>query len=215
MRALAALLACLALVACAAGTPGRTQRYDFGVAALPKEAAASHAAAPLKATLRVARMEAPPWLQGRRLYYELAYAKPPRIAAYAYSEWIGPAPRLLERLLRGRLDASGTWRSVIAADVDAPADAVLELRLLALRQVFTSATSSYAEIRIGATLVDAGGAGTIAQRELQVRAVAPSPDAAGGVTAFRRAAGQLSTELNRWLVRAAHSRFGASGERRE
>ena len=211
MRALPGLLVCLALLACAGGTPVRTQRYDFGAGALPKEPPGRHAGKPLEATLRVPRMKAPPWLEAKHLYYELAYARPPRIAAYAYSEWIGPAPRLLGRLLRRRLADSGTWRSVIVANMDAPADATLELRLLRLRQVFTSATTSYAEIRIRATLIVVRGAGPISQKELEERVDAPSPDAAGGVKAFRRAAGKLSEELNHWVAAEAQRRFGASG----
>lgn len=210
MRAASALLAVLLLAACAGGAPERTRHRDFDIT-LP--AAPQSSAAPQRrdATLRVARVQAPAWLDTRELYYELAYVDPPTIAPYAYSRWVGPAPRLLGRLLRQRLAAYGTWRGVLAADADAPADAELEVRLLAMRQVFTSQTESYAMIRVRATLTDGQGGDVIAQKELEGRAAAPSADARGGVQAFGRAAGQLAADLNRWLTSATQGRFGASG----
>lgn len=150
------------------------------------------------ATLRVARIEMPAWLQGTGLYYRLAYRSDNTIAAYADSDWAAPPAALLEQRLCNAL-AGGGWRAVVGPGSTAQADFTLHVGLEDFSQVFTTPTHSFGVLDAEVTLVGANDA-LVAQRHFRFRVAAPSADAAGGVEALDAASWDFAFRLRDWLA---------------
>jgi len=150
------------------------------------------------ATLRVARIEMPAWLQGTGLYYRLAYRNGNVIAAYANSDWAAAPAGMLEQRLRDAL-ADDRWGAVIGPDSTAQAAFTLHVRLDDFSQVFTSASESFGVLDAEVTLVSANDA-VIAQRPFRFRVAAPTADAAGGAKALDDATRDFVRRLRDWLA---------------
>jgi cholesterol transport system auxiliary component len=150
------------------------------------------------ATLRIARLEMPAWLQGTGLYYRLAYRDGNVIAAYANSDWAATPAAMLEQRLCSALD-DGSWRAVIGAASNAQADFTLHVGVDDFSQVFTSPDESFGVLDATVTLEGANDA-LIAQRHFHFRVPAPTADAAGGVKALDVASRDLARRLRDWLL---------------
>lgn len=150
------------------------------------------------ATLRVARLDVPEWLQGNGLHYRLAYRNGDAIATYANSDWAAPPAGMLAQRLRNALAGSG-WRAVVGPGSTAQANFTLHVGLEDLSQVFTAPAQSSGVLDATATLVAADGA-VVAQRHFHFRVAAPSADAAGGVAALDTASRDFATQLRDWLA---------------
>lgn len=183
--------------------------YVLTGAAVP----ATPAPAPVgqRGTLRVARISAPPWLDGTDLYYRLAWRHDHAIAAYADSDWVSPPARMLGQVIVNALAGAALWRIVLGPDSPAQVALGLDIRLDDFSQVFTSPGASVGVLDATATLVDNRDGRVIAQRRFQVKASAPSADAAGGVEALNDASRQFATQLVDWLRDAAPARPSANG----
>jgi cholesterol transport system auxiliary component len=151
------------------------------------------------ATLRIARITAPPWLQGTALYYRLDYRHDDRIATYAQSDWASPPARLLEQIIRNAIARNGAWRVVTGPAGPARTDFSLHIGLDDFSQAFGSPGRSRGVLDATATLVDNRDGNAIAQKSFHVAAAASSADAQGGVKALNDAALQFAAELERWL----------------
>ena len=189
------------LLACAGGSsPSRIHEYtliggDVGpAAAADLGSEGSHG----DLTFRLAEVSAPSWLTGDSIYYRLLYHDADRIAAYAESRWVAPAPQMLGALVAQALDRGGAWKAVIGPGDDAAADVTLSLQLLDLVQEFTSPSQSHGVLRVRATLTDERTRALIAQRGFDYRVEAASPDAAGGVQAEREASDRLARDVAAW-----------------
>lgn len=173
------------------------QRYALGVVttqtALPP-ATPVHAA-----TLQIARVGVPAWLQGDGMVYRLAYGNRQRVAAYADSTWAAPPADLLEPLIRNALAASGNWRAVLGPGSGAQAQFTLRVDLADFSQVFTAPQTSFGVLDATATLMDAHSARVIAQREFHFKVAAASVDAAGGAAALDAASRSFVRQLQTWL----------------
>ncbi len=205
MRSLFALGACMVLLTgCAAATRQAAfpTRYTLTPAAAPPTSApAAPPAGPAQVhTLRLARISAPPWLQGPAMYYRLAYRNANAIAAYADSTWAAAPADLLAPLIRDALGRSTRWR-VVGAGVSARADATLSIQLEDFSQAFTDPRQSTGALKATATLVARPDGRLIAQRAFDLRAPAPTADAAGGVTALDAASSRFAAQLRQWLAR--------------
>lgn len=150
------------------------------------------------ATLRVARIEMPVWLEGTGLYYRLAYRNDNAIATYANSDWAAPPAGMLEQRLRNTL-ADGGWRAVVGPGGTTQADFTLHVRLDDFSQVFTSPGESFGVLDAAVTVVDANEA-VIAQRHFDFRVAAPTANAAGGVKALDAASRDFARQLRDWLA---------------
>lgn len=150
------------------------------------------------ATLRVARIDVPEWLQGNGLHYRLAYRNHDAIATYANSDWAAPPAGMLAQRLRNALAGSG-WRAVVGPSSTAQANFTLHVGLEDFSQVFTTPAQSSGVLDATATLVAVDGA-VVAQRHFHFRVAAPSADAMGGVAALDTASRDFATQLRDWLA---------------
>lgn len=190
-----AAITCLWLAGCATVTrQAFPQRYTLQVA-LP--ATRAKVAPSRAATLTIARVAAPAWLQGAGMHYRLQYRHTDVVAAYADSMWAAPPAQMLAWVLRTRLADSGAWRAVVGADAGATTTYRLQVRLDDFVQVFTQPQQSHGLLDATVTLID--GARVIAQTRIRLVAPAPSPDAAGGVAALNAAGAEFATRVQAWL----------------
>lgn len=193
----------LALMGCTGGLLPRPapapSRHTLDPPA-PAGASASASASPTRATppgarvLQVAPPRAAPGFDSTRMLY---LRRAGELQAYALAEWVEPPAQLLATLLVQALQRRGSFAAVVSAASQAPPDLRLETELIRLQQEFTTQPSQ-ARLTLRAVLLDGHTRQVIAWREFDQQAVAPTEDAAGGVTAARTAA---------WLLLAAVAAF--------
>ncbi|MFS2106412.1 ABC-type transport auxiliary lipoprotein family protein, partial [Ralstonia sp. Ralssp135] len=161
--------------------------YDFGLAP------AASAGARLPTALRVADVAGPGWMDGNAIYYRLAYAQSQRTDAYANSRWVESPVSLFDARLRNAAAARGHVVGYPTPDVPS-----LRIELVDFSQVFDRPETSRGVVRLRATVSLARG--VIDQRVVQADAPAPSPDAAGGVTALTQASDKAIGEVLDWVA---------------
>ncbi|NMG14214.1 ABC-type transport auxiliary lipoprotein family protein [Aromatoleum bremense] len=139
-----------------------------------------------------ARVEvrAPSWLSTGAMQYRIDYRQPAQREAYSETRWVAePAEMLrvaLDRALTANRSADGECR--------------LHVELDEFVQVFDSEQSSHAKIVARAALLVPRSDAELSHRTLVVSEPAPTPDAAGGVIAFRRAVQRLAYDVSIWLA---------------
>jgi cholesterol transport system auxiliary component len=182
--------------------PPKTE-FDFG----PEPNAPSHSAPLSQVQLVVHDVSAPTWMDGTAMYYRLAYQNAAVPLPYAKSEWVmSPAALLTERLRSSAaVNAAGGARLVGART----AVYTLHSELLEFEQVFDAPNRSHGVLRLRATLE---GEEVWAQRTFAIDRPAPTPDAAGGVTALAECSAELTRLLEEW-VSANHSPSPQSAKR--
>lgn len=170
--------------------PPKTE-FDFG-----PESNSSTEPAPLsQVQLVVYDVTAPTWMDGTAMYYRLAYKNAAVPLPYAKSEWVmSPAALLTERLRSSAaVHAAGEARPV---GLRRPTGYVLHSELLEFEQIFDAPDRSHGVLRLRATLE---GDGMWMQRTFAVERLAPTPNAAGGVTALAGCAEELERQLEEWV----------------
>jgi cholesterol transport system auxiliary component len=150
--------------------------------------------------IRVDAVTAPAWLQGRAICYRLDYANRGEMAFYSRSQWSAPVSSMVAQVVQDALARNGGWKAVVGPGADTTATIELQLHLLDLCQEFYSPKASTGVLSARATVSVAASGKVIAQRELTYREAAPTPDAAGGVTAEREAVAKLGRDLARWAA---------------
>lgn len=185
--ALSAVMALSLLAACSSAPVAPAALYDFGLAP------ASTAGARLPTALRVADVAGPGWMDGNAIYYRLAYAQSQRTDAYANSRWVESPVNLFDARLRNAAAARGHVVNYPTPDVPS-----LRVELVDFSQVFDRPDASRGVVRLRATVSLARG--VIDQRVVQADAPAPSPDAAGGVTALTQASDKAIGEVLDWAA---------------
>lgn len=156
-----------------------------------------------RATLQVARISAPSWLQGTDLLYRLAYRHADRIASYGLSDWAAPPAQLLQSMVLGGLADGSAWAVVVGPDSAAKTDYGLFIRLDDFSQIFVRPQQSLGTLDATATLIDNRDDRVVAQKRFRFRIAAPSADAAGGAAALTRASRQFVARLRQWLRQAS------------
>ncbi|KJK04509.1 ABC transporter [Burkholderiaceae bacterium 26] len=184
---LPALMALSLLAACSSAPVAPAALYDFGLAP------AASAGARLPTALRVADVAGPGWMDGNAIYYRLAYAQSQRTDAYANSRWVESPVSLFDARLRNAAAARGHVVGYPTPDVPS-----LRIELVDFSQVFDRPETSRGVVRLRATVSLARG--VIDQRVVQADAPAPSPDAAGGVTALTQASDKAIGEVLDWVA---------------
>jgi cholesterol transport system auxiliary component len=188
-RAAAALGSALALGACATPqSPVTKAVYDFGPV-LSAPTAAPSAPGP---AISLGSVEASTALESTQVLYRLAYADAQQLRPYALARWSMAPAQLLRLRLRDALSARG---AVGGAEANAW---VLKIELDEFSQLFDSPTSSSGVVRLQASLLR--GDQLVAQRSLLARAIAPSPDAPGGVRALTAATDDAVQQLGSWVA---------------
>ena|SRR5215469_13278798 len=206
MRQLALVLVLCGFSGCSlmsSRAPPKTE-FDFG----PEPHAVSHSPPLSQVQLVVNAVSAPTWMDGTAMYYRLAYQNAAIPLPYAESEWVtSPAALLTERL-----------RSSVAVHADDGPRLVgahtaevytLHSELLEFEQIFDAPDRSHGVLRLRATLE---GEGIWEQRTFESERLAPTPNAAGGVTALAECAEELARLLEDW-VSASQSRSASWANR--
>jgi cholesterol transport system auxiliary component len=132
-------------------------------------------------------------LESTQVLYRLAYADAQQLRPYAQARWSMPPAQLLRLRLRDALSTRGT----VLGSSDTAAW-VLKVELDEFSQLFDSATTSSAVVRLQASLHQGGN--LVAQRSLLARAPAPSADAPGGVRALTIATDDAVQQLTGWVA---------------
>jgi cholesterol transport system auxiliary component len=177
------LLSAVVVAGCVSTRDVAPRVYDFGIPAT--------ASADTRASVSVAAVRAPQWLEANDMLYRLAYRDPHALSAYGASRWAGAPPELLTLRLRQRLGSTPGAKCVLSVD------------LLEFSQVFDAPDRSRAVIQIQAVLLDQRSRNGVASTEWRLEKAAPSADAAGGAAAFSVLAGELAEAVHDWVGAAA------------
>ena len=196
MRQLALVLVLCVFSGCSLMTskaPPKTE-FDFG----PEANALSDSPPLSQVQLVVYDVSAPTWMDGTAMYYRLAYQNAAVPLPYADSEWVmSPAALLTQRLRSSAaVDTDGGTRTV---GMHRPAVYALYSELLEFEQIFDAPGRSHGVLRLRATLE---GEGMWTQRTFAVDRAAPTPNAAGGVTALVECTEELERLLEEWVSRS-------------
>lgn len=193
------LVCIMALTGCVAPQrPARPMVYDFG----PGRMAPAKTEESLP-PLVIANLEANPALDTTAILYRLGYADAQQIKAYALARWSMSPAQLVRQRLRERL---GERRALFnlgeGGAPGATTPLILRIQLDEFSHLFDTPEHSAGLLRLRATVVTRTtltGEKLVAQRNVQVRQPAPSPDAAGGVRALTAAADAAVQEIDDWL----------------
>jgi len=206
MRQLALMLVLCVFSGCslmASKAPPKTE-FDFG----PESNAPSDSLALSEAQLVIFDVSAPAWMDGTAMYYRLAYQNAAVPLPYAESEWVMSPAALLTQRLRSNAAVNGDGAARLVG-VRTPAVYRLRSELLEFEQIFDAPDRSHGVLRLRATLE---GEGVWAQRTFAIERPAPTPNAAGGVTALTECSNELARLLEGW-VSANHLRSPPSVKR--
>lgn len=162
--------------------------YDLGM--LP---AAQNAALP---PLAVAEINTPQWLNGRMMFFRLAYANDQQPQPYANSRWSMPPAQLFGERLKARIGQAGG--AVLAASDGVVNVPVLRIDADDFTQIFNSPEQSMVRISVRASVLN--GRTLIAHRNFTRELAAPTPNAAGGAKALANASDDVITDMMNWLA---------------
>lgn len=177
--------------------------YDFDVIhGLP--ASSTH----LQATITIPQVSSPTWLRTQALIYQLDYATPPVLKAYALSKWVASPAELLTLRLRQAVAAAN---SGFTLGSEATGKGYrLDVSLEQFVQVFSSPSVSHCYVTLSATLTR-GGQEIVAQHSFHGEQLAASNDAAGGAQGLVEASDACLERMLVWLRAALQGRAnGAS-----
>ncbi|QXZ08892.1 PqiC family protein [Comamonas sp. Y33R10-2] len=211
LRAATLSAAALVLAACSAlpTPPIQPVRYDLGMTdtAAPQANAAAPSVAP--PPLVLAEVQTPAGADNSTaMLYRLAYANQQEQRAYQGARWSLPPAQMLEQRLRTRLALE---RPVLTDKDNVSPNAsdqrplgMLRLEVVEFNQVFESAQSSQAVVRLRASLIaqdSRGGNVLLGQQLFSAQAPATTADAAGGARAMSASVNDVATQLSNWLQR--------------
>jgi cholesterol transport system auxiliary component len=168
--------------------------FDFG---LPDGRDSSLLPSTLPATLVVANIVAPAWMDSSSMYYRLTYRNAANPMPYANSQWVMSPAALLTQRLRWTLGAGNEGDSRSGGSTREAY--LLRGELVEFEQIFDGPDHSRGVLRLRATL-EGQRDGRRIQRTFQLEKPAPTPDAAGGVKALSLCVAELSATMAQWLA---------------
>lgn len=148
----------------------------------------SSAAAP---TLIVNPPHAASGFDSQRIIY---VREPHKLEYFAHSEWADTPARMLAPLIVAAVEASGTFRAVVATPSAAAGDLRLDTEILRLQHDFAGQPSRV-RFTLRAYVVDNSTRRVLASREFDEVAAAASDDPYGGVVAANRAVRSVLEQL--------------------
>jgi len=155
-------------------------RYDLGIG---PAAEATHVRTNTSPSAVHVRTSARSWLDHTAMHYRLAYVDDMRTLSYAYARWVAPPVELIAQRLRHRLAQTGS-----------PSPLDLEIELQEYVQVFDTPTRSVGRVAVDVRLSGASSG----EASFTEEAVAPTPDAGGGVRALAAATDALVARIIDW-----------------
>ena len=185
------------LVASCSTTAPQIAQYDLGVAALTSSNVTSihNPAACQLPALQLIPIEAPSVFQTEAMRYRLLYINDQQNWTYANHRWTMPPTILLTQQIKNSLADAGV--TLLEAGMTSPDKWQLKVALIDFSQYFNSAQSSYAQIKIRATLLN--GTTLQTQTTLLQRADTKEANAPAGASAMRVASDALMSDLKSWL----------------
>jgi cholesterol transport system auxiliary component len=173
--------------------PQATEQYTLEYTADPQTAAAPGSDAPV---LIVSAPRAHGGYDSARIaYMEKAYG----LRYYTRSRWAATPARMLAPLLADAIQETGRFQALHRPPGSVAADMRLDTELIRFHQDFTVQPSAM-RVTLRAQLVDLQAGRVLATRLFDVRRVAATEDAYGGVVAANHAVQQLLQELGQFCV---------------
>jgi cholesterol transport system auxiliary component len=173
--------------------PQATEQYTLEYTADPQTAAAPVSGAPI---LIVSAPRAHGGYDSARIaYMEKAYG----LRYYTRSRWAATPARMLAPLLADAIQETGRFQALHRPPGSVAADMRLDTELIRFHQDFTVQPSAM-RVTLRAQLVDLQAGRVLATRLFDVRRVAATEDAYGGVVAANHAVQQLLQELGQFCV---------------
>lgn len=146
-------------------------------------------------TLQVAAVRAAPGYATSRMAYT---NEPPRLDYFAYHRWADRPSRLLETVIRARIEESQLVRAVLPATSNVEPDLRLQTELRQLRQDFTSG-QSHVLLEVQASLIDAGERRLLDSRQFDYSETASAENPVAGAIAANIAVNRLLDDLAEFL----------------
>lgn len=197
LSGLLTLLAIASMSACSSNPAPLKQQYDLGpLAAIPASSVNPVTSAPAGLRFVLADIQTTAALDSQAMLYRLQYENAQQLKAYAYARWSMPPAQLIQQRFKQQTSAAGGL--VLQRNQAAPDTPVLQLELDEFSQVFSSASSSHAQLN-GRALISKGGK-VLRHRQFQIQLPARQADAAGGATALQLAVDQLIAELQQEIL---------------
>lgn len=167
--------------------------------ALGSSAATTQPASLVPATIQLAAITAPSWLDTSAIHYRLAYHDPARVYTYAASRWNASPAELLTERFKQYFSSKNTRYS----NYKTTTNYLLKINLVEFTQIFDSPDSSEVVIQLHTTLYELHTHQLVAQQNFIEKQNTQTADAAGAVAAFATASGNLLNELVQWLPNVA------------
>lgn len=159
------------------------------------KAGASRSAAPAGRVVLVSAASASPFYDTQNLVFSRA---PGQRAYYQFAGWTERPGRRLSELLMRRLEAGGSFKSVVATTAGVKGDYVLSTRLEEFYHD-TGANPGSVRVVVSAELVDYAARTIMAQRRFAQSVPAAGENAQAAVAAFNRATTALLDEMSVWV----------------
>ncbi|MDP1559103.1 MAG: ABC-type transport auxiliary lipoprotein family protein [Nitrosomonas sp.] len=177
-------------------TNAPTAVYDFGLQYADNR---TRQAQLKSASLLVAEVASPIWLDNPAIHYRLAYHNPAQFYSYANSRWAAAPAALLTRQISNRIMQTTDYK--VARGIEGvQADYALHIVLEDFSQVFDSIDKSYAVILLNVSLIERRTRKLVAQRNFSMRKETPTADAVGAVNALVEVSNHLNNNLIDWLT---------------
>ncbi|PTR17137.1 transcriptional regulator [Nitrosospira sp. Nsp2] len=204
------IVASITLMGCAGPrTVAPVAIYDFGSQRL--SVGVNSADTPerlrLPASLLVAEVTAPAWLDNTAIQYRLGYDDLAQSHAYASHRWAASPATLLTQRIRNLLAIISDGGVLSTAD-GARTDHILRIELGEFTQVFDTPDQSRVVVRFRASLIDRATRSVIAQHSFSGEQPAPSPNAKGAVRSLTDSSDKLIAELIDWLAEEIKEKDG-------
>ncbi|WP_428717711.1 ABC-type transport auxiliary lipoprotein family protein [Undibacterium curvum] len=191
LSGLLTLLAIASLTACSSNPAPVKQQYDLGPLTTTPITSA-----PAGLRFVLADIQTTAALDSQAMLYRLQYENAQQLKAYAYARWSMPPAQLIQQRFKQQISAAGGL--VLQRNQAAPDTPVLQLELDEFSQVFSSASSSHAQLN-GRALISKNGK-VLRHRQFQIQLTARQADAAGGATALQLAVDQLIADLQQEIL---------------
>jgi cholesterol transport system auxiliary component len=199
----AGALLCLCLTGCSNLFQSKAKPEQIYYLRAPAAVAATVAAAPMSATLRVMRPITDPGLDNAHIILVQADH---RMNFYSGSRWAAPAPELIEALAVQTLRASGDWASVEGSASPFPADYMLQLRVRRFEADYAQAdTAPVVRVVLDCILGRRPGREVLATFTVSGDATPPANHLSQVVAAFEQATGTALQGLARQTAQAARA----------
>jgi len=171
--------------------PAQSFHLDGGTATAPAAASCSGR------VIRVALLQAPPWLQGTAIYYS---GPDHKMYRYTRARWEQPPVDQLQQMVEKSVIESALFEGVIPYKSLAKNDWLLEIRIEKMRQKIDERGHGETELMLYGVLIDQYSRHILAQKTFRYTHESSGADVRSAVDAWSRDTGTFREELVSWLA---------------